>query len=82
MNLRTDAHWSGVSRFRDECLNEHWFLTMRQAREVIESWRCEYNTQRPHSSLRDLTPEQFANAARTALLPPFGRETALRTKTD
>jgi putative transposase len=47
-------------RFRDECLNEHWFLTMAHAREVIESWRIEYNIERPHSSLRDLTPEEFA----------------------
>jgi putative transposase len=60
-------------RFRDECLNEHWFTTMPHAREVIESWRCEYNTKRPHSSLGDLTPEEFANAAYSALLPPSGR---------
>jgi len=31
-------------RFRDECLNEHWFLTMAHARRVIEHWRIEYNT--------------------------------------
>jgi putative transposase len=47
-------------RFRDECLNEHWFLTMTHAREVIERWRIEYNTERPHSSLGDVTPEEFA----------------------
>ena len=47
-------------RFRDECLNEHWFLTMAHARRVIEAWRIEYNTERPHSSLGDLAPEQFA----------------------
>ena len=49
-------------RFRDECLNEHWFLTMAHARRVIEHWRIEYNTERPHSSLSDLTPEQFATS--------------------
>jgi putative transposase len=49
-------------RFRDECLNEHWFMTMRHARSLIESWRIEYNTERPHSSLGYLTPEQFAQA--------------------
>ena len=64
-------------RFRDECLNEHWFLTMAHARRVIEQWRIEYNTERPHSSLGDLTPEEFA-AKVPELLPPFGRETALR----
>lgn len=63
-------------RFRDECLNEHWFLTMAHARRVIESWRIEYNTERPHSSLDDLTPEEFAK--NSELLPPSGRETALR----
>jgi putative transposase len=46
-------------RFRDECLNEHWFLTMAQARQVIEAWRNEYNTERPHSSLGNLAPLEF-----------------------
>ncbi len=68
-------------RFRDECLNEHWFLTMAHARRVIESWRIEYNTERPHSSLGNLTPEEFAATANPELLPPFGRETALPVKT-
>jgi len=48
-------------KFRDECLNEHWFVTMAQARRVIENWRVEYNTERPHSSLGDLTPEEYAD---------------------
>jgi putative transposase len=47
-------------KFRDECLNEHWFVTMAQARRIIEAWRIEYNTERPHSSLGDLTPQEFA----------------------
>jgi putative transposase len=51
-------------RFRDECLNEHWFLTMAHARRIIESWRIEYNRVRPHSSLGNLTPEQYANDLR------------------
>lgn len=49
-------------KFRDECLNEHWFLTMAQARQIIEAWRIEYNTERPHSSLGDLTPQEFAES--------------------
>lgn len=53
-------------RFRDECLNEHWFLSMRHAREVIEAWRQEYNNERPHSSLGYLTPQQFAESFLTA----------------
>lgn len=57
-------------RFRDECLNEHWFLTMAHAREVIERWRIEYNTERPHSSLGDVPPEEFAlNAGASPVLP-------------
>jgi putative transposase len=47
-------------KFRDECLNEHWFVDLADARQKIEAWRLEYNTQRPHSSLGNLTPEEFA----------------------
>ena len=56
-------------KFRDECLNEHWFVTMEQARRVIEAWRIEYNTERPHSSLGELTPIEYAESclARTKL---------------
>ncbi len=45
--------------FRDECLNLNWFLSMEDAREKIEKWRLDYNEFRPHSSLGDLTPQQF-----------------------
>jgi putative transposase len=50
-------------KFRDECLNGHWFVTMDQARRIIEGWRIEYNTERPHSSLGDLTPEEYAKSS-------------------
>lgn len=46
-------------RFRDECLNEHWFISIDDAKEKIERWRLEYNTERPHSALDDLTPQEF-----------------------
>lgn len=46
--------------FRDECLNTHWFLSLTDAREKIEAWRLEYNEFRPHSSLGNLPPRQFA----------------------
>ena len=46
-------------RFRDECLNENWFLTLEHARGIIEKWRIDYNNERPHSSLGYLTPEEF-----------------------
>lgn len=45
---------------RDDRLNEHWFVTIAQARRVIEAWRIEYNTERMHSSLGYLTPEEYA----------------------
>mgnify|MGYP001297134260 CR=1 FL=1 len=47
-------------RFRDECLNEHWFISLAHARRIIEAWRIEYNTERPHSSLGNRTPQEFA----------------------
>ncbi len=47
-------------KFRDECLNEHWFVNLADAKRKIEEWRVDYNTFRPHSSLGNLTPEEFA----------------------
>src|ERR1700730_12607816 len=47
-------------RFRDECLNANWFLSLAQARTTIESWRCDYNGDSPHSSLDYRTPNEFA----------------------
>lgn len=56
-------------RFRDECLNEHWFTILPQAKVVIESWRPEYNEERPKKGLGGLTPfaypEQLASKAVT-----------------
>jgi putative transposase len=48
------------ARFRLECLNEHWFLSLDDAKEKIESWQRDYNENRPHSSLGNVPPEQFA----------------------
>lgn len=47
-------------KFREECLNEHVFINLHSAQQIIESWRQDYNSERPHSSLNDLTPEEFA----------------------
>ena len=47
------------SRFRDECLNREWLLNLREARVVIEDWRQHYNTERPHSRLGYLSPEDY-----------------------
>jgi putative transposase len=47
-------------RLRDECLNEHWFTGLDHARALIETWRREYNEERPKKSLGGLTPAQYA----------------------
>ncbi|MDJ0820302.1 MAG: IS3 family transposase [Paracoccaceae bacterium] len=46
-------------KFRDECLNLHWFRSLRHAREEIGRWRHHYNTERPHSALGYLSPTEF-----------------------
>jgi putative transposase len=47
-------------KVRDECLNEHWFQRIAEAQILIEAWRHDYNTVRPHSALGQRTPAQFA----------------------
>ncbi len=47
-------------RLRDECLNEHWFPTLLHARTSIESWRRDYNEERPKRALGGMTPAQYA----------------------
>lgn len=47
-------------RLRDECLNEHWFTSLPHARTVIETWRREYNEERPKKGLGGLTPAEYA----------------------
>ena len=71
-------------RFRDECLNHHWFTTLADAREKIERWRVEYNAERPHSSLAYRTPEEYAeecskltNRMEVTAIPPGRRPSAL-----
>jgi transposase InsO family protein len=47
-------------RFRDECLNEHWFTSLPHARAIIGAWRREYNEERPKKALDGLTPAAYA----------------------
>lgn len=47
-------------KFRNECLNDNVFVSLHSAQKIIETWRQDYNTERPHSSLNNLTPEEFA----------------------
>ena len=57
-------------RFRDECLNEHWFTSLAHAQAIIETWRHEYNEDRPKKGLGGLTPALYARQT--------GRETKYR----
>jgi putative transposase len=57
-------------RVRDECLNEHWFLSLGDARRIVEAWRQDYNQARPHSALAYRTPQEFAREAIMAATSP------------
>jgi putative transposase len=50
--------------FRAECLNTHWFATLLEAKQIIEACRREYNESRPHRSLGERTPSEFAKSVR------------------
>ena len=47
-------------KFREECLNDNVFVSLSSAQKIIETWRQDYNLERPHSSLNDMTPTEFA----------------------
>lgn len=53
------------SRFRQECLNQNWFINLEESRLIIEAWRKEYETVRPHSGLKGLTPKMAAQQQST-----------------
>jgi putative transposase len=57
-------------RLRAECLNEHWFLNLADAQGKLDAWREDYNGQRPHGSLGDMAPADFAK--QTAEAPAEG----------
>jgi putative transposase len=48
-------------KLRDECLNQNWFLNLYEAKEIVEQWRLDYNYLRPHTSLDNLTPVEYAS---------------------
>jgi putative transposase len=54
------------ARIRAEGLNASWFFSLADARERIEAWRIDYNTERPHSALGHLTPRAFAQQTEPA----------------
>jgi len=51
------------ARLRDSCLNQHWFMDLSQARQIIDAWKHHYNHERPHSSLDYQSPAMFENKA-------------------
>jgi putative transposase len=66
--IRPGSPWENAhiesfhDKLRDECLNRELFGTLAEARVIVESWRVEYNQERPHSSLDNQTPEEFARS--------------------
>ncbi len=67
-------------RFREECLNEHWFETLQQARTAIAAWRRDYNEVRPHSSIGRIPPAQFAEQHRRSVGDPTQRTEPINTE--
>jgi putative transposase len=49
-------------RFRDECLNQHWFVSLEEVQQTVEAWRLDYNIERPHRALGQQTPAAWAAA--------------------
>ena len=64
-------------KFRDECLNQHWFVRLEQARRTIEDWRQDYNHVRPHSAL-GMPPAEYREGARRSQAPSAPRKNNVR----
>ncbi len=60
-------------KFRDECLNLHYFTALKEAQDIIEDWRNDYNEVRPHSSLGYLTPKEFAQKHQKSITVNTGK---------
>jgi putative transposase len=68
-------------RMRDECLNLHWFRSLRHARDEIAAWRHHYNAKRPHSALGWLSPMEFLTTTTTPVLEPLAGSAPALTAT-
>jgi putative transposase len=64
-------------RLRQECLNQHWFLSLADAHTKIEAWRIAYNESRPHGALEWATPAEFALRCREIPLIQGSRKSLL-----
>lgn len=69
MQNGTNESFNG--KFRDECLSMEWFRSRAEAKVIIETWRQHYNRVRPHQSLNDLTPSEFARQNNSQNIKPF-----------
>ena len=71
-------------RLRDECLNEHWFVSLAHAQAVINAWVREYNEERPKKALGGLTPASYAKhlANKAVTLTPDSKAVRYRTRGD
>jgi putative transposase len=52
-----------TGRFREDCLNQHWFTSLEDARQIIEAWRVDYNEVRPHTARGNQTPAAYKAAS-------------------
>lgn len=68
-------------KLRDECLNEHVFSSLAEARRLIEAWRIDYNAERPHSSLGYLTPNEYVANWLATYSPNRPPDASFRTAT-
>lgn len=66
--MQNGAVESFNGRVRDEFLNQHWFMSLKEAKELAESWREDYNERRPHSSLEGMSPNEFKRAYEERLI--------------
>ena len=66
-------------KFRDECLNENWFMSLQEARMKIEAWRRDYNESRPHTALGHVPPAEFAAWDGARPVPGRSKEAGILT---
>ena len=66
-------------KFRDECSNEHWFVSLEDARVKIEAWRREYNESRPHTAPGHVRPAEFAAWDGASPVPGRSKEAGILT---
>ncbi|CCB91987.1 insertion element IS407 uncharacterized 31.7 kDa protein [Waddlia chondrophila 2032/99] len=64
-------------KFRDECLNENWFLSLADTRRIVRKWVEDYNERRPHSALNGQTPRELASQLCVENFLPLREETTL-----